>query len=139
LFSRKNKWLEHLNKHINVNLTDSLKKNLPEAIFLTIYQMYSNVSVYNYPDEDFCFFRNFPHSKLVLPRLKPNFKSSCSCTEIFLIQYSYKFSKYSDYYADSVTTFYPNLQFYSDEMFQRLYSNCINSSIDKVIKGKKMK
>jgi len=137
LFLKNNKWLDYLNKNVSIDLNQAdLLQQRSKAIFLTIYQMFSNISFYSYPDEDFCYFKDFPHSRLILPKLKPNYKTSCSCTEIFLIQYSYKFSTYSDYYADTITTFYPNIQYYADEMFQNLFSSCINSSIGKVIKGK---
>jgi hypothetical protein len=44
-------------------------------------------SGYDYPDEDFCLFKYFPHSKLVFPIVKSNIELNCTCTIAWLIQY----------------------------------------------------
>jgi len=88
LLTINNNWINYLNYDIyvrNVKLEDWLN----EALMLTIFQTFSNVTYYSYPDEDFCYFKAFPHERLVWPQLKPNLKSACSCTELYLIQFSY--------------------------------------------------
>ena len=59
---------------------------------------------YEWPDEDLCLFRNFPHPRLVYP-LVYTYESKeikCSCTIIWLVQYSKNYFN-SDYtvYAES--------------------------------------
>ncbi len=77
IFSRDNKWFQYLNKN-----------DVIERFYFFLHQLYENVTFYSYPEEDFCFFKYFPHQRVVLPVLTPNSKSKCSCTELFLIQNS---------------------------------------------------
>ena len=121
LFAHQNKWLESLNS----------KRN--KYFILVIYQAFSNVSFYDYPDEDFCHFKSFPHQNHVLPILKPTFKSKCTCLELFLIQNS---ARYSDSIQRSIlksVSNYAFLEFYSDVIFEQNFSSCINSSFGKII------
>lgn len=78
LFVKNNKWLQYLNKN---------KKQ--KHFILLIYQSTENVTYYSYPNEDLCLFKDFPHENNVLPILQPNSKSTCTCTELFLIQFTY--------------------------------------------------
>ncbi len=129
LLTNKNKWLNYLNSDVNLNQLNS-NDYQDKMFFLTIFQVYSNVTYYDYPEQDFCFFKNFPHQRLVLPLLKPIYKSSCSCTELFLIQNSYKY----EFYTEFVLTNYYNLEnYYFDEIFDQRLSSCVNSSIDQVL------
>ena len=45
---------------------------------------------YLYTEEDFCLFKDFPHSKLVVPKIntKPNLE--CTCTLLYLLKYKFK-------------------------------------------------
>lgn len=47
--------------------------------------------VYVYPDEDFCKFKDFPHSRLVFPIIQSNNRLNCTCTILWLLQF-WKFS-----------------------------------------------
>jgi hypothetical protein len=131
LLTKKNKWLNYLNVDtINLNQLDS-NDYQDKMLFLTIFQVYSNVTFYDYPEQDFCYFKDFPHQRLVLPHLKPTYKSSCSCTELFLIQNSYKY-KYED--NEFLLTNYYNLEnYYYNEIIDQRLSICINSSIDQLL------
>ncbi len=91
LLTRNNKWMDSLNSDIVKQNTNDMTQYEDKALILTIFQTFSNITYYNYPDKDFCFFKNFPHQRLVVPKLKPNYKSSCSCTELFLINVSLNF------------------------------------------------
>ena len=102
LTSLNNKWLNYLNLDVNLFSNQNPKK----FILLTIFQTFSNVTYYDYPEADLCYFQNFPHDKLVLPLLKPNYKSSCSCTELYLIQYSYQLGSYFNMYSDRLSSNY---------------------------------
>lgn len=88
LFARKNNWLTHINDDLDVDPSDSRNINTynERIVILALNQLYYNLTLYEYPQEDICFFQNYPHRKLVWPLLKPNFKTSCSCTEIYLVK-----------------------------------------------------
>jgi hypothetical protein len=94
IFHKKNKWLQYLNNKVYVNDL-SIKYNFQRIFGLIIEQTHFNHSYYNFPDEDFCYFKDFPHNKLVMPVLKPfelkQLNSVRSCTKYFLTQYSSKY------------------------------------------------
>jgi hypothetical protein len=43
--------------------------------------------VFDYPDEDLCLFKDFPHSHLVVPIISPGVKIACTCTLQWLEMY----------------------------------------------------
>ena len=132
LFVRKNTWLEHLNDDLDIDPRDS--KNLvtynQRIIVLVLQQLFYNLTFYDYPNQDFCLFKNFPHRKLVWPRLKPNFKTDCSCTEVFLLQYSYPY--YSSIISNLnlvVYQYYMSTYYTEDyKTTKKIYSHCLNNS-----------
>jgi hypothetical protein len=116
IFSRDNKWFQYLNKNDDLRMSDVF-------IFL-IHQLYENVTFYSYPKEDFCFFKYFPHQRFVLPVLTPNSKSKCSCTELFLIQNSFKYQnqierRISNFHLNYFNDYYDNSN--------KLFPDCINN------------
>ena len=129
LLTKKNKWLNYLNSDINLNQLNPSDYQ-EKFLFLTIFQVYSNVTFYDYAEQDFCFFKDFPHQRLVMPYLKPTYKSSCSCTELFLIQNSHKYEFDTEYL---LTNYYNLENYYFNEIFDQRLSSCINSSIDQVL------
>lgn len=137
VFIRQNKWLNFLNLGVEVDLINKtqLDENLTKIVVLVLYQMFENVTFYDYPDEDFCLFADFPHKRMVLPTLKPSRKSSCSCTEIFLIQYSYKYALLIEFMFSKVMTSYSLIEYYFDSIAASDLSVCVNSSIKSVIQA----
>ncbi len=107
ILTNNNKWLDYLNSGINLDPIDIkyMIRNKDKMFILSIIQTFSELNFYDYPEEDFCFFINFPHKHFVLPELKPNYKSSCSCTEFYLIQYSIFLNDDINYYSNSMTQF----------------------------------
>ena len=50
---------------------------------------------YDYPDQDFCLFSNFPHEKLVYPLIiMKGVKINCSCTLLFLLQHGLDYNNF---------------------------------------------
>jgi hypothetical protein len=126
LFAHKNKWLNYLNPNGKFN---AKKRNFDflNTLILSIFQTFSNTTFYDYPDEDFCLFKDFPHNRSVLPKLKPIYKSRCTCTELYLIQYSYKYSKEINFYNDqSIDNYYILQPFYFNEINEEKFSKCSN-------------
>ena len=132
ILTHNNKWIQSLNSDVQVDLNNRLdmRNNMNRLFFLIIFQTYSNVTYYDFPDEDFCFFNDFPHQKLIVPFLRPTFKSSCSCTELFLIKHSFNLESEIFFYTDQTLSDYYFLnQYYSSEINERTYSRCVNSSL----------
>ena len=121
LFAKKNEWLIYLNLKAS---------NRYDSFLLVIYQAFSNVSFYEYPDEDFCHFKSFPHRQFVLPMLKPTFKSKCTCLELFLIQFSAKSGNNILKLLNRETSIYSFVQYYSEIIFENRFSICVNSSFN---------
>ena len=85
LFKIRNKWLQYLNY--------DFKEGSSRVFALFLDQTHANVTFYNFPDQDFCYFKDFPHHKLVLPIIRPIMSLDFTCSHIFLIQYSVKNSE----------------------------------------------
>ena len=86
------KWLLSLNKDINV--TDKKIVTSGERR-RAIYYYFSENSIafqkyYSYPDEDLCFFLEFPLQRLVYPVItsQSTIRIECTCTVIWLLQYT---------------------------------------------------
>lgn len=120
-----NKWLNSLNKNVNNKMTDKVENF---GLVLVIYQEFHNISFYEYPDQDFCQFKSFPHERFVLANLKPTFKSQCTCTELFLIQYSARYSSFIQRLLYKTPTSYSYYQYYTETINEQQFSKCVNKS-----------
>ena len=92
LFHNGNEWMTYLNKPVVVDLNHIKAKNVIEKLHMKIRFQYGKVfssfnSVYDYPNEDFCLFKHFPHNHLVFPMMVPGKRIDCSCTVLWLIKY----------------------------------------------------
>ena len=127
LLTNNNKWFEYLNFKVNLESNEfvNMYKNLDKMFILSIVQTFTNLTYYNYPEEDFCYFKNFPHKQFVLTSLKPNYKTSFSCTEIYLIQYSYFLREEIDYYLNGTSDF----SYFMENFFNKNVSNYVNLPI----------
>ena len=70
-----NKWIAVLNDEINVNMSDAnlslsfIRQNIMSLIFIYINELSSFSQNYEYPNEDRCLFKFFPHDHVVFPLL----------------------------------------------------------------------
>ena len=89
-------WSFALNGEIRVDLNNLTQLSDPankDKQFTLKISDSSNVSNrYTFPEEDFCAFKDFPHSKLVFPVINSKQDLNCSCTLAYLLQYA-KFYK----------------------------------------------
>ena len=97
LFHLGNKWMTSLNSRVHVNLSNRSEVKLKIAKFMRLRLRYEKkyVSfdrVYEYPDEDLCLFREFPHQQLVYPVLVPGRVIKCTCTIKGLRFYAHLYS-----------------------------------------------
>ena len=133
LFATNNKWLEYLNYNLEINDLDGPKDYifslLPNSIFLIIYQTFPKVTFYEFPNEDFCLFAKFPHNKLVFPQLKPIQYLNCTCTELYLMQYSIAIKSEFQYYSNKAFLTYEFWQYYMDDINEKKFSKCYENEI----------
>jgi hypothetical protein len=121
LLQNNNKWLIGLNNDVNVDFSNSkiIANYLPYMFIIQIIQKGKLESmlekVYEFPDEDFCLFQYFPHKHMVYPTIISGYKLECTCTIIWLIQYS-------DYYlfGDNYEKFRTKNYFYMDYIFENM-------------------
>jgi hypothetical protein len=132
-----NKWFDHLNFDLNIDpMNVTQVYNYDHRIIVIVFnQQYYKLTFYGYPEQDFCYFKNFPHNKLVFPKLIPNYKSKCSCTELFLIQYSYLYSSSINYYLGKTPSKYYLSQYYIDGLINNIFTHCMNSSFKQALKN----
>ena len=95
-------WLEYVNNDVEVHLSQlyDVWSHLNQALFVR-FQYPKHIDsfnkIYSYPDEDFCLFRDFPHSRLVYPIIEPGKEIECTCTLLWL-------QKYSQFYIENLNT-----------------------------------
>ena len=92
-FHADTKWMSTLNSDINVDLGNVSEisanlKGLMRVKFQYPIRFVSFDTIYEYPEEDICLFRDFPHSHLVYPILKPGKQLKCTCTLAWLQMYT---------------------------------------------------
>ena len=127
------KWVNYLNADINVNHSRLIKSNwiLNRVVLiemLTLEKIFRND--YDYPNEDICIFKEFPHNQLVYPVIQlEQSNHTCSCTVIWLIQYSKvylnnDFTYYDDniqaIYFDTDRNFAGRLCFHNNDLQQQI-------------------
>ncbi len=109
-----------------------------EAFFLVLYQSFPKEVLYTYPDEDFCYFKDFPHKRLVFPVLKPTQTKNCSCALLYLIYNSYLAHDFFDDNFKYLIKQYDLLSFYSDFILQQQtsFQDCqINKNMQERIRA----
>jgi hypothetical protein len=127
VFVKNNKWMMYLNYELHTT-----------PLALVVSQVLPNITYYDYPNTDICFFKDFPHKNRVLPYLKPFKMSQCSCTEIFLIKNTIYFRNFLAAYTDSGVGSSYFEYFYSDDYLQKVYlksvnEKCLNSTLQETI------
>ncbi len=95
------KWLLEINVRVprQVNMQDTLniEKYIKKRLYLTInFLRYPSAfnKAYVYPSEDICLFKDFPHTRLVMPILNPFRFINCTCTLKWLQQHYFLFFNY---------------------------------------------
>lgn len=116
IFQQKNKWIQYLNYKVDLLL---FKQNINtvsvENLFaLIIEQTHPNLTLYNFPDEDFCYFKSFPHYKLVVPLLKPIKVLKKTCLLKFLNQNSKYTESILKWHQNLPQTYYTQYYYYEE-------------------------
>ena len=104
LFGEGIKWMQHLNSDLSYDLATNATNasiDLNRAIYVLLYSKRGKLQLfwrsYDYPDADFCFFKDFPHKQLVAPLIDNS--RPLICTQAWLFQYAYIFSNVNIYKA----------------------------------------
>jgi len=87
-FHQGNKWMTYLNKKRLIGYRQTQSVCL---VFRYLKNATSFDSIYEYPDEDFCFFKDFPHERFVYPAIIPGKQLECTCTLYWLQSQIHKF------------------------------------------------
>jgi hypothetical protein len=124
-FHRGTKWLNSINKNLNITLSSiynpQLTKNIHRLVsieFVVQSWLYFNL-FYTFPNEDICLFKNFPHTQLVLPLVifdpKKYAPTQHSCTLVWLRKY------YRLYFSNDFTEF--NRYVYVEPEYREMFVN----------------
>ena len=145
LLENNNKWLSYLNTNVKINLNNPSSfnyNNLKNSMVLEIIQKDQDQSsgstftrAYTYPDEDFCLFEHFPHNHLVLPVIISGVKLECTCTVLWLIQYSkyYYSNDYKLYTVDEYTIDYTYV--YGESYINHTIKFCFGNGLKQKIQA----
>ena len=83
-------WLRGLNHRVNVNISQSpslsqsqSQSQSVKASRITV-TLTDNSNSYLFPDSDFCWFKDFPHSQLVFVQIESKANYECTCTIYWL-------------------------------------------------------
>ena len=132
-FHRGTKWINSLNKNLNVslNVQFQFKHNIQRLVSIEfdVINWFLFNKYYTFPNEDICLFKDFPHSQLVLPLivfnpLKFNNEEECSCTMIWLVQ-NYRYYIYDDF--KKFNSYVRFLDEYKDYFENVTIRNCIRN------------
>jgi hypothetical protein len=74
------KWLSFINRDVTYSNETEIDYHLFATLrFLYIKNSVSFDPIYEYPNEDICLFKDFPHERLVFPLIVPGIQLSCTC------------------------------------------------------------
>jgi hypothetical protein len=105
-------WMSDLNADLNdVDLYKPIDIQTNSHRIITVQFVEESQSLqrsYLYPNEDICLFKNFPHKKMVVPVIElAETVKECSCTLLWLLQYSSRFKNVNEvYYMDNLDAEY---------------------------------
>ena len=134
-FHHDTNWFKDLNDDVFVNLRD--KKDIDINVdkhmrigFTNDIEDFTFFSLYRYPNEDICQFKDFPHSHLVIPVLDTKELITCTCTLKWL-QFYYKIYSHFLTVTHDFQTF-RNDSFENQNILERhlIYNFCANELID---------
>ena len=149
-FSHGIEWMSHLNSDLNQSLSQktTTKDQKPvklsaRSIYLIFYdnQNYERNHLvkldYSYPEEDFCLFRDFPHSQLVYPIIDTLHLKACTCTLSWLVKYAEMYQKYDTEMFEYIHDFYR----INDTLFcQDILSKCnFSEKLDQCYKNNRIR
>ena len=145
-FQSGTEWILDLNSNLNISLSSKIQvfKNINSRKIIHFVHQRDKTSfgsVYTYPDEDLCLFKNFPHNQLVLPIIVPDERLECSCSLLWLQKYTQFYisdvKMIKDYSSVDIYQQYESLGMYSFQFcdsnkvchFTKMFNKCSIKSI----------
>jgi hypothetical protein len=89
-----NKWMRSLNNYLNVSRVNEENHMMIRFKFASNHLSFSRA--YEYPLEDLCLFKDFPHANQVWPIIVPGKVLECTCTLKWLQLYLHLYKPYID-------------------------------------------
>ena len=83
-----NKWLSNLNIQISVDLNNITEVDNFLEFQMEFYLTDLNAR-YDFPEKDLCLFKDFPHQRLVAPKINTKPDLECTCSLLWLLKYKY--------------------------------------------------
>lgn len=128
----KNEWIKYINSNVTADLNDE------NVNFLNSYKLFLELvltdlkKTYNYPEKDFCLFKNFPHNRLVFPVIRSKDNLECTCTLMWLLKYKRIYQAENENPMDTSSVHnclaHPNFdQMIEDCNFEQKLKDCANS------------
>ena len=115
-FHMGNYWMKNLNLKAMFNLGANAKISIRlEFIHLTDHVSFD--FIYEYPNEDLCLFKDFPHERAIYPLLVPGKRIECTCTIYWLQHNTYK-------YKNDLNIIFDYSTMYEHETFRKVFLFC---------------
>lgn len=98
-------WLLDLNFDLNnqVNILDTRENIIASYGAKQIEVVLTDPTLqYDYPDSDFCLFRQFPFQNMIFPAINTKPNLTCTCTLVWLIQYNHLYKNSEELITSSV-------------------------------------
>ena len=97
-------WINSINFDLTIDLSSTTQlldeNNKKKQVVLRMVDMREE---YTFPEEDFCLYADFPHSKLIFPAIESRPNLECTCTLVWLTQYYPYYSNMPDLITPSVS------------------------------------
>ena len=113
------KWSLLLNSDVKVDLENEAElqsiENQQKQFKLNVIDSAGN---YKFPEKDFCIFKDFPHDQLVFPIINTTPNLACTCSLLWVIQYSPYYKNQAEIQTPSVK------ECLNDANFQQMVDAC---------------
>jgi len=120
-----NKWMNYLNINVTrINTDEDLKRRLLILKFIYLKQTVSFDLMYEYPNEDLCLFKHFPHERFVIPLIIPGRQLECTCTLYWLQSNVHRYKHELKIVNDYKMNYQDVNELYS---FKKIYKFCDSS------------
>ena len=123
-------WALSLNSDVNIDLKNQTQIENPLNQELQFKLVITDLEgTYKFADDDFCLFANFPHSQLVFPIINTTPDLDCTCSLIWLLQYSSYYKNEAEMNTSAVRNCFSNqsdfMQLYNECNFDQRIKQCV--------------
>jgi hypothetical protein len=124
-----NKWMNYLNLNVSkINMGENSKRNLLVLKFIYLKQTVSFDLMYEYPNEDLCLFKDFPHERFVFPLIIPGKQLECTCTLYWLQSNIHRYKNELKVVSDYKMNYHDRNELNSFKIIFKFCDSSFNSS-----------